>query len=70
MHVVADCGPPSIPANGMVEYNLTAFLSSANYSCVFGYELSPLTGAVRVCEGSEQWSGPDPVCNSEQTIPI
>lgn len=62
---VIDCGPPSVPDNGIAVYTTTEYQSTANYSCNFGYELNPTDSVVRTCGGNELWSGPNPTCDGE-----
>ena len=51
-----DCGIPSTPFNGAVEYNNTVFKSIAQYSCHVGYSLSGDSSSV--CQDSGEWFSP------------
>ena len=57
--VLADCGMPDIPTNGMVSFNSTVEGSMANYTCDEGYILDGVFQ--QTCEENGQWSG-DPQC--------
>ena len=61
-YVVANCGNPPCPANGMVSTNGgTTFGHMATYSCKQGYQLSGPSS--RFCLWSGSWSGSTPTCD-------
>lgn len=60
MLAAVDCGRPSVPLNGGVDYLETVFLSMAYYACDNGYLLAGERN--RSCEASAMWSGDEPEC--------
>ena len=63
-HAVVDCGSLPDPANGMVAMTASTFDSTANYSCIGGYEL--VGNSQRICQADGQWSGSEPTCSKLQ----
>ena len=60
---VIDCGPLSDPVNGMVLVSLDTTLgATARYDCIPGYKLTGLSGDVRFCTVTGEWSETDPTC--------
>ncbi len=60
---VADCGFLSNPLNGQVVFTATTQGSIASYSCNDGFSLNG--DPTRVCQSTAQWSGTEPMCQSE-----
>ncbi|KAH3700415.1 hypothetical protein DPMN_075391, partial [Dreissena polymorpha] len=59
--VIYDCGNPSEPENGLVNYaEGTTYNQSAAYSCIPGYEMNGIM--LRVCQADGSWKGTSPTC--------
>ena len=62
-----DCPDLYDPLNGQVTVSGFTLDAVANYSCDEGYILNG--DAQRICLGNRTWSGTEPTCESEQTVP-
>ena len=62
-YILADCGALDNPTNGQVSFNGTLFGSIATYMCNAGFDL--IGNAQRMCQASGDWSGDEPVCQSQ-----
>jgi hypothetical protein len=68
---VIDCGPLSDPVNGMVLVSLDTTLgATARYDCIPGYKLTGLSGDVRFCTVTGEWSETDPTCERVDCGPL
>lgn len=60
------CDPLENPTNGEVDLSGSTYQSTADYSCIVGYQLSGV--ALVTCEASGEWSDPPPQCDSESSL--
>ena len=67
LFTVVDCGLLVAPLFGEVNLTDTTFGSVAGYSCDRGYSINGT--AMRVCEGSGEWSGTMPQCIRKIVVP-
>ena len=62
MSIVVDCGSLSIPVNGSLVGQGTAYKASVTFSCLGGHHM--VGSAVRSCQSDGTWSGIQPICES------
>ena len=63
---LADCGPLSDPADGLVTVTLTTYDEMANYTCGAGYDLIGVK--TRTCWQDGNWSDAEPSCQRKGWI--
>ena len=61
---VVDCGPLADPDNGQVSATTTTYTSTADYTCITGYNLVGVNQ--RNCTAAGTWSDGEPTCQSER----
>ena len=62
-YTVVDCGPLTNPDNGQVSAATTTYTSTADYTCITGYNLVGVNQ--RTCTAAGLWSDGEPTCQSE-----